>query len=47
MKRLLALLLDFGRTKFRPASSFHDDTLRANQGDSRAPTFSFWRALVS
>jgi hypothetical protein len=46
MKGLLAFLLDFGRTAFRP-HTFHDDTLRANQGDARAQTFSYWRALVS
>jgi|HubBroStandDraft_5_1064220.scaffolds.fasta_scaffold08714_1 hypothetical protein len=38
MRKILALLAGFGRK--------HNDALRANQGRS-APTFSFWRALVS
>ena len=47
MKKILAFLLDFGRNSIgRANGSFHDDTLRANQGDPK-PTFSFWRALVS
>jgi len=47
MKRFLAFLFDIGRNALRPAHrDFHDDSLRANQGD-RTPTFSFWRALVS
>ncbi len=47
MKGFLAFLAGFGFNNRRLArQSFHDDTLRANQGD-RAPTFSFWRALVS
>ena len=44
MKKILTLLLDFGRARF--GSSFHDDSLRANQGE-RSPGFSYWRALVS
>ncbi len=44
--KTLAHLLDLGRTMLRSARTYHDDSLRANQGD-RAPTFSFWRALVS
>jgi hypothetical protein len=47
MKEFLAFLAGFGRNKLGFAqAAFHDDTLRANQGD-RAPGFSFWRALVS
>ncbi len=47
MKRFLAFLFGIGRNALRRAYlDFHDDSLRANQGD-RAPTFSFWRALVS
>ena len=47
MKGLLAILAAFGRNKFGLGrTAFHDDTLRANQGD-RAPSFSYWRALVS
>lgn len=47
MKRILAFLAALGHNKLRPAyRTFHDDTLRANQGD-RSPSFSFWRALVS
>jgi hypothetical protein len=46
MKEFLAFLAGFGRNRFGLAQTpFHDDTLRANQGD-RAPGFSFWRALV-
>ncbi len=44
MKEILAFLHALGRATLRPA--YHDDSLRANQGD-RSPTFSFWRALVS
>lgn len=48
MKKILVLLLGFGRVRLRLASaSSHDDTLRANQGDPSGPGFSFWRALVS
>ncbi len=46
MKKVLAHLLDLGRTALRSAQTNHDDSLRANQGD-RSPGFSFWRALVS
>lgn len=47
MKRFLAFLSGLGFDRLRFAQhKFHDDTLRANQGD-RAPGFSFWRALVS
>jgi hypothetical protein len=47
MKRLLAFLSGFGLNKLRLAQhKFHDDTIRANQGD-RAPGFSYWRSLVS
>jgi len=47
MKRVLAFLAKFGRIRFHRAQNvFHDDTLRANQGD-RSPSFSYWRALVS
>jgi hypothetical protein len=45
MRGFLAFLLGIGRNA--PAyPAFHDDSLRANQGD-RDPSFSFWRALVS
>jgi hypothetical protein len=48
MKKLLAFLLDFARTRTgRNADPFHDDTLRANQPDDRTRSFSYWRALVS
>jgi hypothetical protein len=46
MKGLLAILAGLGRNKLFARVTFHDDTLRANQGD-RTPGFSFWRALVS
>lgn len=47
MKAFLAFLLGIGRNALRPAYPvYHDDSLRANQGD-RNPGFSFWRALVS
>ena len=47
MKAILAFLAGFGLTKLRFARpAFHDDTLRANQGDRGRP-FSYWRALVS
>jgi hypothetical protein len=47
MKKFLAFLAGFGlKNLYRARHSFHDDSLRANQGD-RAPGFSFWRALVS
>jgi hypothetical protein len=47
MKKVLAFLFDVGRNRLRPERrTFHDDSLRANQGD-RGPTFSYWRALVS
>jgi hypothetical protein len=47
MKGFLAFLIGLGSRALRPASpAFHDDSLRANQGD-RTPSFSFWRALVS
>jgi hypothetical protein len=46
MKRILAFLLAVGHKLYPAHEIFHDETLRANQGD-RAPTFSFWRALVS
>ncbi len=48
MKKILVFLLGIGHTIFRPANAVdHDDTLRANQGQDRNQTFSFWRALVS
>jgi hypothetical protein len=48
MKKVLAFLLVFGRDRARPVKeAFHDDTLRANQGQDRGQAFSFWRALVS
>jgi hypothetical protein len=48
MKKVLAFLLDFGRNWIRPPKeAFHDETLRANQGQDSSQTFSFWRALVS
>lgn len=47
MKKLLAVLLEFGRRTCPAKEPFHDDTLRANQGQDRVQTFSFWRALVS
>lgn len=47
MKFFLSFLAGFGRNRLNFArTAFHDDTLRANQGD-RTPGFSFWRALVS
>ncbi len=46
MKKALAFLLAFARDRVRP-ETYHDDTLRANQGQDRGQTFSFWRALVS
>ena len=47
MKGVLAFLAGFGRNKLHfTQRAFHDDKIRANQGD-RAPSFSFWRALVS
>ena len=45
MKRILAFLQGVGLT-LRPIGTYHDDSLRANQGD-RSTSFSFWRALVS
>jgi hypothetical protein len=48
MKGVLAFLLDFVRITLRSTKNgYHDDTLRANQGDTSRPAFSFWRALVS
>ena len=48
MKKVLAFLLDFGRNRIGHAENlFHDDRLRANQGQDSNQTFSFWRALVS
>jgi hypothetical protein len=46
MKRVLAFLIEVVHRLCLAHESFHDDTLRANQGD-RSPGFSFWRALVS
>ena len=47
MYRFLAFLAEFGRKNLGfTQDAFHDDTLRANQGD-RASNFSFWRSLVS
>jgi hypothetical protein len=47
MKKFLTFLIGFGSRALRPApAAYHDDSLRANQGD-RTPSFSFWRALVS
>jgi hypothetical protein len=45
MKGILAFLHAVGLA-LRPIRTYHDDSLRANQGD-RTPSFSFWRALVS
>jgi hypothetical protein len=48
MKRVLAFLLGIGRKIVLAADeTVHDDSLRANQGQDRAQSFSFWRALVS
>ncbi len=48
MKTILAFLLGLGQ-KIVPAAGddVHDDSLRANQGQDRTQSFSFWRALVS
>jgi hypothetical protein len=48
MKKVLASLLAFvlGRG-WAAKQAFHDDSLRANQGQDSGRTFSFWRALVS
>lgn len=48
MKSILAFLRDIGqRTVLPPTNPDHDDSLRANQGQDRTQSFSFWRALVS
>jgi hypothetical protein len=48
MREVLAFLLGFFRNALRSTKNgYHDDTLRANQGDTSRPAFSFWRALVS
>jgi hypothetical protein len=48
VKKILAFLMDFGRNRtWLQEPAFHDDSLRANQGQNTAPAFSFWRALVS
>jgi hypothetical protein len=46
MKKIWAFLFVIGRLG-RGRTGFHDDSLRANQGQNRGQTFSFWRALVS
>jgi hypothetical protein len=47
MKGFLAFLFGVGCNALHlTQDTTHDDTLRANQGD-RAPSFSYWRALVS
>ncbi len=46
MKKILVFLFDLAR-RLHSNDTFHDDTLRANQGQESAQTFSFWRALVS
>ena len=46
MKKVLTFLLDLTYRVIGLNETFHDETLRANQGD-RSPGFSFWRALVS
>jgi hypothetical protein len=47
MKRVLASLLDFISDRIgRENTAFHDDTLRANQGNKPANNFSYWRSLV-
>jgi hypothetical protein len=45
MKKILVFLLAFARGRLRGASSFHNDSLRANQGGQRA-AFSPWRSLI-
>jgi hypothetical protein len=46
MKRVLAFLLDIASNRpWRARAAFHDDTLRANQGNP-AYNFSYWRSLV-
>ena len=48
MKQILAFLFDMVRKNVSPANdAVHDDSLRANQGQERGQSFSFWRALVS
>lgn len=48
MKKILSVLLGFARNRIRHSNdAFHDDKLRANQGQDSSQTFSFWRALVS
>jgi hypothetical protein len=48
MKKFLAFLLGFARNRDSFAKQrFHDDSLRANQGQGSRQTFSFWRSLVS
>jgi hypothetical protein len=46
MKKVLALLLRLAGPRIGAGESFHNDRLRANQGQRNQP-FSFWRALVS
>jgi hypothetical protein len=46
MKKIWAFLFVIGRLGSARTAS-HDDSLRANQGQNRGQTFSFWRALVS
>ena len=46
MKKILEFLVDLARSR-HSNDTFHDDTLRANQGQDSRQTFSFWRALVS
>lgn len=46
MKKIWSFLFAIGRLGCG-RTALHDDSLRANQGQDRGPTFSFWRALVS
>ena len=46
MKKILAFLFHLARRR-HSNDIFHDDNLRANQGQESEQTFSFWRALVS
>jgi hypothetical protein len=45
MRNLLVFLRGLANRITSRCEPFHDDALRANQGD-RSPGFSFWRALV-
>ena len=47
MREILAFFIARIHAKFVRGNAYHNDALRANQFNDPAPSFSYWRSLVS